>query len=238
MYAKDLVALDDLPLLPRVVHGAEEADPRWSGLGLALPGPLWAESPSDWPGRIATRPEDAAGAVLLVPPLRMKLLMPLMREAREAGAVAAGIDFSRLAEDPGTRPRTREELGELKAAAGLPFVVAGVLDPRDAELAAEAGADAILACSRLSNWLGGPPLARLVADILDIIGESTLLVRGGLRNGSDVMRYLALGADAVVVPEALNPRHLLEELTRVMRVTGCRSLDDVNYDLIFEPTFE
>jgi isopentenyl diphosphate isomerase/L-lactate dehydrogenase-like FMN-dependent dehydrogenase len=238
VYGKDLAALDDLLLLPRVVHAAEEVDPTFSGLGLVLPGPLWAEMPTDWPGRISTSTEDAAGALLLAPALRMKMLVPLMREARESGAVAAGVDFSGLAEDAAERPRTREEIGELKAAAGLPFVVAGVLDPRDAELAVEGGADAVLACSRLSSWLGGPPLAQLVPDIRDIIGDTTLLVRGGLRGGADVVRYLALGADAVVVPGALNPRHLLAEVTRVMRVTGCRSLGDIQYDIIFEPTFE
>lgn len=238
MHAKDLAALDELALLPRVIHAADDVDPAWSGLGVQLPGPLWAEAPSDWPGRVAARREEALGSIWLAPPLRMRQLVPMMREARELGALAAGVDFSRLAADPDTRPRSREELSELKDAAGLPFVVAGVLDPRDAELAVEAGADVVVACSRLSAWLGGPPLAQLVPDVLDTIGETTLLARGGLRSGADVLRYLALGADAVVVPGQLNPHSLLEEFARVMRVTGCQRLEDIGYDLIFEPTFD
>ena len=238
MYAKDLAALDDLPLLPRVIHDAEETDPSWHGLGVSLPGPLWAEAPSDWPGRVTARAENALGSVWLAAPVRMKDLMPMMKTARDLGALAAGVDFSRLAVDRDTRPRTASELSELKSAVGLPFVVAGLLDPKDAELAAEAGADIILASSNLSGWLGGPALPTLVADIRDAVGETPLWVRGGLRDGADVVRYLALGADAVVVPESLNPHKLLEDLTQVMRVTGCRALEEISYDLIFEPTFD
>ena len=237
MYAKDLLALDALELLPRVIHDAEEVNPTFTALGAELPGPLWAEAPANWLGRITNRAEDALGSVFLAPPYKMKRLMPLMRQMQDYGVIAAGVDFSLLEGAGDTRPRTALELGELKAAAGVPFVVAGVLDPRDAELAAEAGADAIIACSRLSQFLGGPSLPALVADVRDAIGDTLLFARGGLRNGADVLRYLALGADAVVVPGSLNPHRILEELTHGMRVTGCSGLSEVSYDLIYEPTF-
>jgi isopentenyl diphosphate isomerase/L-lactate dehydrogenase-like FMN-dependent dehydrogenase len=42
----------------------------------------------------------------------------------------------------------------------------------------------------------------------------------------------------VVVPGTLNPHKLLEELSQVMQVTGCRRLEEISYDLIFEPTFD
>jgi 4-hydroxymandelate oxidase len=237
MYAKDLTALDALELLPRVIHDAEEVDPSFTALGAELSGPLWAEAPANWLGRVTNRLEDALGSVLLVPPYKMKRLMPLMRQMQDFGVIGAGVDFSLLESAADTRPRSAVDLGELKAAAGVPFVVAGILDPRDAELAAEAGAEAVVACSRLSQFLGGPSLPSLVADVRDAIGDTLMFARGGLRSGADVLRYLALGADAVVVPGSLNPHRILEELTHGMRVTGCSSLAEVNYDLIFEPTF-
>jgi hypothetical protein len=238
MYAKDLLALDALELLPRVIHDAGEVNPAFSALGMELPGPLWAEAPANWLGRVTSRGEDALGSVYLAPPYKMKRLVPLMRQMQDFGVIAAGVDFGLLA-DTGTdtRPRTALELTELKAAAGVPFVVAGVLDPRDAESAAEAGADAVIACSRLSATLGGPSLPSLVADVRDAVGDTLLFARGGLRSGADVLRYLALGADAVVVPGSLNPHRILEELEHGMRVTGCSGLSEVSYDLIFEPTF-
>jgi isopentenyl diphosphate isomerase/L-lactate dehydrogenase-like FMN-dependent dehydrogenase len=238
VYVKDLEALDALMLLPRVIHDVEDVNPEWRLFDLDLPGPLLAEAPSYWPGRVTHRSEDALGAILLVPPYKMKRLVPTMREIRTLGAIAAGIDFSMLLDAPETRPRSSSDLCELKDALGLPFVVAGLLDPQDAERVAEVGADAIIASSSLSKWLGGPPLAQLVPDLRDAIGETSLLVRGGLRSGADVLRYLALGADAVVVPGTLNPHKLLEELSQVMQVTGCRRLEEISYDLIFEPTFD
>jgi hypothetical protein len=237
VYAKDLLALDALELLPRVIHDAEEVDPSFEGLEAELPGPLWAEAPANWMGRVTTRPEDALGSVYLAPPFKMKRLMPLMRQMRDFGVIAAGVDFSLLESAADTRPRSAAELGELKAAAGVPFVVAGILDPRDAELAVEAGADAIIASSSLSQILGGPSLPSLVADIRDAVGDTLFFAQGGLRSGADVLRYLALGADAVVVPGSLNPHRILEELVQGMRWSGCSSLDEINYDLIFEPTF-
>ncbi len=241
MHGHDFESLDALRLLPRVIHNIEEADPGWNGLGIDLPGPLWTEVPSSWSGRITYDREQAQGAILLVPPLRMKALVPLMREAGTTGALAVGVDFSLLhTQTTGNlelRPRSASDLAELKDAAGLPFVAAGLLDPRDATLASEAGADVLIACSRLSGWLGGPPLAELIPDILDAAGETLILARGGIRNGADVLRLLALGAAAVVVPAQLNPHHLLEEFTHVMRLTGCSALEEINYDLIFEPTF-
>jgi isopentenyl diphosphate isomerase/L-lactate dehydrogenase-like FMN-dependent dehydrogenase len=237
-FKRDYAALDELQLLPRVIHEQSEVNPRWQGLGIELPGPLFVESPTDWPARITSRRENALGSVWLLPPLRMGQLVPLVREAASLGVLAVGVDFALLVSERDSRPRSREELSELKNASAVPFVVAGLLDPHDAEAAVEAGADVIIACSKLSNWLGGPPLAQLVPDVLDAIGETTLLVRGGLRNGADVLRYLALGADALVLPPALNPHHLLEEFAQVLRITGCAALADIGYDLIFEPTFE
>ena len=237
MYAKDLLALDALELLPRVIHDAGEVNPSFSALGMELPGPLFAEAPANWAGRVTSRSEDALGSVFLAPPYKMKRLMPLMRQMQDFGVIAAGIDFSLLEGAGDTRPRSAAELTELKDAAGVPFVVAGVLDPRDAELAAEAGAQIIIACSSLSEFLGGPSLVSLVADIRDAVGDTLLFARGGLRSGADVLRYLALGADAVVVPGSLNPHRILEQLAHGMRVTGCAGLEEISYDLIFQPMF-
>ncbi len=237
MYQKDLTALDALELLPRVIHNADEVNPSFMALGAELSGPLWAEAPANWLGRVTARAEDALGSIYLVPPYKMKRLMPLMRQMQDYAVIAAGIDFGLLESAADTRPRSAAELSELKDAAGVPFVVAGILDPRDAELAAEAGADAIIACSSLSSIIGGPSLPSLVADLRDAIGDTLLFARGGLRSGSDVLRYIALGADAVVVPGSLNPHRILEEFVQGMRWSGCSSLAEINYDLIFQPMF-
>jgi hypothetical protein len=71
MYAKDLLALDALELLPRVIHDAGEVNPSFRVLGMELPGPLFAEAPANWPGRVTSRSEDALGSVYLAPPYKI-----------------------------------------------------------------------------------------------------------------------------------------------------------------------
>lgn len=230
--------MDALPLLPRVVHTAEEPDASLLFFGTTLPAPFLADDPTLWPGRVSRTLNEASRAVLLLPPLRMGQLMPLARAAADSGALAVGIDFAALlGVEAESRPRSREDLGELKAACGLPFVVAGILDPRDVEAAVEAGADVVVACSRLSETIGGPSLAKLLPELRDAAAEVTLVARGNMRNGADALKYLALGADVVHLPSELNPQRVAWELARALRLTGCRNLKEVHYDLIYEPTF-
>ncbi|HEX2863592.1 MAG TPA: alpha-hydroxy-acid oxidizing protein [Deinococcales bacterium] len=236
MYAQDLLALDALPLLPRLVHGAEEPDPTLTLFAAVLPAPFLAEVPTSWPGRVSSEPEP--GAIWLVPARRMGQLMPLARAAGESGALAFGLDFAAPDGTGDTRPRAREDLAELKGACGLPFVVAGILDPRDVEASVEAGADLVVACSRVSEVIGGPSLPGLLAELRDAAAEVPLVARGGMRGGADALKYLALGADAVLLPSELNPERVAREFTHALRLTGCRNLKEVQYDLIYEPTFE
>jgi hypothetical protein len=90
MYHKDLAALDRLELLPRVIHDFDQVNPNFTALGADLAGPLWAEAPANWLGRITSRSEDALGSIYLAPPYKMKRLMPLMRQMQDYGVIAAG----------------------------------------------------------------------------------------------------------------------------------------------------
>src|SRR5207302_2071165 len=85
------------------------------------------------------------------------------------------------------------------------LIIKGLLSVRDVERAAEIGADAVA----LSNH-GGRQLDWAVAPI-DILPEArravsnrlALFVDGGIRRGSDILKALALGADAVLVGRAV-----------------------------------
>jgi isopentenyl diphosphate isomerase/L-lactate dehydrogenase-like FMN-dependent dehydrogenase len=81
------------------------------------------------------------------------------------------------------------------------LVVKGVLDPGDAVLCADAGADAIVVSNHGGRQLDGvlPTIAALPAIADAVGGRIGVLVDGGIRRGSDVVKALALGADACLL---------------------------------------
>jgi heme/flavin dehydrogenase (mycofactocin system) len=87
---------------------------------------------------------------------------------------------------------------------GGPFVVKGVMHPDDARRAVEIGADAISVSNHGGNNLDGTPAAiRALPAVADAVGDSVeILLDGGIRRGSDVVKALALGARAVLIGRA------------------------------------
>ena len=96
---------------------------------------------------------------------------------------------------------TWSDLEEFAAQCPLPMLVKGVLTPEDARLAAEHGAAGVVVSNhggrQLDTVAAGadalPAIADAVGDRLDV------LVDGGVRRGTDVLKALALGAQAVMV---------------------------------------
>lgn len=99
------------------------------------------------------------------------------------------------------RSLSREDLSLLRARWPGEIILKGVLHPDDAALALAAGADGIVVSAH-----GGRNLDTAVApaDVLPAIAERVsgrcrVLADSGVRRGSDVLKYLALGADAVLL---------------------------------------
>jgi 4-hydroxymandelate oxidase len=93
------------------------------------------------------------------------------------------------------------DIAQFAAATDLPIVVKGVLTPGDARRAAGCGASAIVVSNhggrQLDTVLAG---ADALPPIVDEVGdEIEVLVDGGIRRGTDVLKALALGARAVMV---------------------------------------
>jgi pre-mycofactocin synthase len=84
------------------------------------------------------------------------------------------------------------------------FVVKGVMHPDDARRAADIGADAISVSNHGGNNLDGTPASiRALPAVVDAVGDRTeVLLDGGIRRGSDVVKALALGARAVLIGRA------------------------------------
>jgi pre-mycofactocin synthase len=85
-----------------------------------------------------------------------------------------------------------------------PFLIKGVTHPDDARAAVDAGATAISVSNHGGNNLDGTPATiRALPAVVDAVGdEIEVLLDGGVRRGSDVVKALALGARAVMIGRA------------------------------------
>jgi len=125
----------------------------------------------------------------------------------------------------------------------LPVVVKGILTAEDARLACEHGAAAVVVSNHGGRQLDGVPASiEALAEVVDAVdGRAEVLLDGGVRRGTDVLKALALGARAVLIGRAMlwalavdgeaGVRHVLEllraELELGLALLGCASPQDV-----------
>jgi heme/flavin dehydrogenase (mycofactocin system) len=104
----------------------------------------------------------------------------------------------------GTPPPTWEDVAWLREEWGGPFMVKGVTRADEAQRAVDAGVSAISVSNHGGNNLDGTPAAiRLLPDIAAAVGDEVeVVLDGGIRSGSDVVKSLALGAKAVLIGRA------------------------------------
>lgn len=102
------------------------------------------------------------------------------------------------------RTVTWNDLSWLRSLWDGPLVVKGVMSPADAVRARDAGVDALMISNHGGRQLDGAPApVDLIRPIRDAVGESLeLICDGGIRRGTDVVKALALGADACSIGKA------------------------------------
>ncbi len=104
----------------------------------------------------------------------------------------------------GTPPPTWEDVAWLREQWGGPFLLKGTVRVDDAKRAVDAGVSAITVSNHGGNNLDGTPAAiRCLPAIADAVGDQVeVLLDGGIRRGSDVVKAVALGARAVMIGRA------------------------------------
>lgn len=191
----------------------------------------------------------------IIKPRETDKIVELATKAAEAGAKAFGIDIDAAALINMTNagqpvgPKTQADLEYIKKNTQIPFIVKGIMTPDEAEACALAGVDAIVVSNHGGRALDSTPgTAEVLPHIAEMVkGKITILVDGGIRSGADVLKMLALGADAVLVgrPLAMGAvgdgaegvaavlAKLAGELKTAMLLTGTADVSSVSEDVIW-----
>lgn len=143
---------------------------------------------------------------------------------------------------------TWEDVAWLVAQTSLPILFKGILHPDDAKKAVDIGASGIVVSNHGGRVLDGviTTFQALPEVVKAINGAVPVLVDGGIRRGTDIIKARALGATAVMVGRpyiyalsvagALGVAHVIrllrEELEIAMALTGCKTLDAIHRDLL------
>ena len=121
-----------------------------------------------------------------------------------AGHVQGAGDLSKLSAwtssqfDPALNWR---DVAWVKERFGGKVIVKGVLDPEDARLAVQHGADAVVVSNHGGRQLDGAPSSiRVLPEVVDAVGSETeVLVDGGIRSGQDLLKAIAVGAKGAML---------------------------------------
>lgn len=143
---------------------------------------------------------------------------------------------------------TWKDLEWLQSLSPLPLVVKGILRGDDAMRAVECGAKAIIVSNHGGRQLDSAiasidALSQIVAAVGD---KADILVDGGIRRGTDILKALALGAKAVLLGRPIlwglavggeaGVQHVIEllrdELDIAMALSGCAKLQDIDPSLV------
>jgi 4-hydroxymandelate oxidase len=143
---------------------------------------------------------------------------------------------------------TYDDIGWLREVSGLPVLVKGVLRGDDARACVDAGAAGVVVSNHGGRQLDtAVATADVLAEVVDAVaGDVEVLVDGGVRRGTDVVKALALGARAVLVGRpvlwglavggdkgvAEMFEVLRDELARAMALCGVRTVGEISRDLL------
>lgn len=144
-----------------------------------------------------------------------------------------------------THAPTWDDVAWLRSISPLPLLLKGITHPLDAVQAVRCGAAGMIVSNHGGRTLDTvPATARLLPEVVQAVqGDVPVLVDGGIRRGTDVLKAMALGASAVLVGRpilhgltnagATGVAHIIrllrDELEMAMALTGCRTLAEAPY---------
>ena len=180
----------------------------------------------------------------------------VFKKAEKAGAIAVGVDLDacglvtlKLHGTP-VFAKNIDEIRELVNSTNLPFILKGIMTPDEALMAVEAGVYGIVVSNhggRVQDYT--PGTADVLPEIAKVVdGRVKVFVDGGIRTGVDVLKMLALGADACLIGRPfitasfggqtqgveMYISRLKADLEAAMVLTGCQDLASIDDRIIYK----
>jgi len=229
--------------------------------GLKAAGSLmWTGSPI--PANLRELKATGVSLAANVKPLKdRKKMFQALEEIQAAGVDWVGVEID---SGMGTKildkqmvsncsPLSFTELKEVREAVQTPLIFKGVLSPEDAVKAVDAGADGILVSNHGAHTLDYLPHPFQVMDEImeKVSGKVVVMVDGGFRRGSDVLKGLAFGASLVGLGRPILyglaadgedgvrdvVKEITRELTRLLGMVGAPDVRHVGKDTLIEGFF-
>jgi L-lactate dehydrogenase (cytochrome) len=144
-----------------------------------------------------------------------------------------------------------DKVAKLKEKWGGPFILKGILDAEDAKKAVQIGADAIVVSNHGGRQLDGALSSiRILPSIVRAVkGQTEIWLDSGIRSGQDVLKAIAMGADATMIGRAYIHglgamgekgvttalEVIRKEMDLTMALCGRRDITTVNRDILLIP---
>lgn len=144
-----------------------------------------------------------------------------------------------------------DKVAKLKEKWGGPFILKGILDAEDAKKAVQIGADAIVVSNHGGRQLDGALSSiRILPSIVRAVkGQTEIWLDSGIRSGQDVLKAIAMGADATMIGRAyihglgaMGEKGVTtaldvirKEMDLTMALCGRRDITTVNRDILLIP---
>lgn len=231
-----------------VLSGAKEAGT------LGLRGDTWFYTPEDNPALDALKACGGYG-IPIFKPRSQDILKQLIEKAQDIGCKAVGVDLDGCGSTIMARhgqpvfKKSAADIQELVRFSSLPFIAKGIMMPSEAQMCVDAGVSVISVSNHGGRVLDSTPgVAAVVPLIRKQVGPSVLITAdGGVRTGYDVLKMLALGANAVLLGRdiiraavgagslgvRLHLEHIKKNLKKAMFMTGTKNVREVDSTLLF-----
>ncbi len=243
-------AMDETAFCVSVLKGAQEAGT------LGLRGDTWFYTEENHPSLNAMA-ACGGGGVPIFKPRSQDVLKRLIERAEALNCKGVGLDLDGCGSTIMARhgqpvfKKSVKDIRELVKFSSLPFVAKGIMLPDEAQKCADAGASVIGVSNHGGRVLDSTPgTAAMLPLIRKKLGHGvTITADGGVRTGYDVLKMLALGADAVLLGRdiiraavgagslgvRLHLEHIKNTLKKAMFMTGAKDVESIDSTLLFDP---